>query len=243
MKPGDLDITSDWIALILNLIGDWRAPPFRHTYGKTDIFSLARIVEFTVAYNNPMHPAIFLDRDGVIIENRSEYVRDWSHVNMLPGALDALSGFHSLGFKTVIVTNQSAIGRGLMTFETAQLINDRLVKTIKENGGWVDGVFMCPHKPEDNCPCRKPHPGLLLQAAHELSLDLPSSWMVGDAWTDLAAGQSAGVEGAILVRTGRGSSQLLKTHSEELQPFLICDDILDAFNNITFLRKTKPTET
>ncbi len=189
-----------------------------------------------------MYPAIFLDRDGVIIENRSDYVRRWSHVKILPRAIDALSGFQREGFKIIIVTNQSAVGRGVMTFEDAQMINNRLIKTIKENGGWADAVFMCPHKPEDNCQCRKPHPGLLLQAARELFLDLSSSWIVGDAWTDLLAGQSAGLEGTIMVRTGRGASQLLQAQQQEIKPFLICEDIFDAFNNITFLRKKKPTE-
>lgn len=189
-----------------------------------------------------MFPAIFLDRDGVIIENRSDYVRQWSHVTVLPKAIDALSGFKRQGFKIVVVTNQSAIGRGLMTIEDAQAINERLVATIKEGGGWVDAVFMCPHKPEDNCPCRKPQPGLLLQAAQQFSLDLRSSWMVGDAWTDLLAGQSAGVKGTIIVRTGRGAVQLLQTQREEMQPYFVCDDVFDAFTKITFLKGNKTAE-
>ncbi len=195
-----------------------------------------------MAYNKGMYPAIFLDRDGVIIENRSAYVRRWSHVTILPRAIDALSGFQREGFKIIIVTNQSAVGRGVITFKDAEMINNRLVKTIKENGGWVDSVFMCPHKPEDNCQCRKPLPGLLLQAARELFLDLSSSWIIGDAWSDLLAGQSAGLEGTIMVRTGRGPSQLLQPQQEVIKPFLICEDVFDAFNNITFLRKKKPTE-
>lgn len=199
--------------------------------------SLSKLFSLTVAYNKDMFPAIFLDRDGVIIENRSDYVRQWSHVSILPKAIDALSGFQRAGFKIVIVTNQAAVGRGFMTFEDAQTINERLVATIKEHGGWVDGVYMCPHKPEDNCSCRKPLPGLLLQAAHELSLNLGSSWMVGDAWTDLLAGQSAGVEGTILVRTGRGADQLLQNQEREIRPFLICNDVFDALGNILSLRK------
>ena len=189
-----------------------------------------------------MFPAIFLDRDGVVIENRADYVREWSHVTILPNAIDALSGFHLEGFKVIIVTNQSAVGRGMLTLQDAQRINERLVKTIKELGGWVDGVFMCPHKPEDNCVCRKPQPGLLLQAARESSIDLGTSWMVGDAWTDLLAGQAAGVAGTIMVRTGRGASQLDQTQPNEIRPFVICDDIFDAFNHITLLRKNEPAQ-
>jgi D-glycero-D-manno-heptose 1,7-bisphosphate phosphatase len=189
-----------------------------------------------MAYNKDMFPAIFLDRDGVIIENRSDYVRQWSHVRILPKAIEALSAFRQAGFKIVVVTNQSAVGRGLMTLQDAQQINERLVETIKEQGGWVDAVFMCPHKPEDNCQCRKPQPGLLLQAAHELSLDLRSSWMVGDAWTDLLAGQSAGLAGTIMVRTGRGQAQLLQTQQQEIGPFLVCDGVFDALDCVLSLR-------
>jgi D-glycero-D-manno-heptose 1,7-bisphosphate phosphatase len=189
-----------------------------------------------------MFPAIFLDRDGVLIENRADYVREWSHVTLLPNAIDALTGFHRKGFRIVIVTNQSAVGRGLMTFPDAQKINERLVNLIEENGGWVDGVFMCPHKPEDNCICRKPQPGLLLQAARELSIDLRTSWMVGDAWTDIRAGQTAGVEGTIMVRTGRGAAQLDLPRPREIQPFTVCENILDAFHHIALLRKNEPAQ-
>ncbi len=184
-----------------------------------------------------MFRAVFLDRDGVLIENRPDYVRDWSHVQILPRVLDALLGFQREGFKIVVVTNQSAVGRGLLTLQTAQEINDRLVETIKESSGWVDGVYMCPHKPEDQCNCRKPKPGLLLQAAQELSIDLRASWMVGDAWSDLIAGQAAGLRGTIMVQTGRGSSQLLETQPEDLKPFLVSDDLFDAFHKITLLQK------
>lgn len=188
-----------------------------------------------------MFPAMFLDRDGVLIENRPDYVRQWSHVTILPKAIDALSGFQRAGFKIIIVTNQAAVGRGMMTLNDAQMINERLVKTIKERGGWVDGVFMCPHKPEDNCACRKPRPGLLLQAAREFSIDIRSSWMVGDAWTDLLAGKAAGVEGTIMVRTGRGAAQLEQTQPEGVQHFLICEDVFDAFNHL-LLRKNELTK-
>ena len=190
-----------------------------------------------LAYNNNMFRAIFLDRDGVLIENRSNYVRDWSHVTILPRVVEALSGFRQEGFKIIVVTNQSAVGRRLLTFKAAQEINIRLANTLKQNGGWIDAIYMCPHKPEDLCSCRKPQPGLLIQAAEELSLDLNSSWMVGDAWTDLLAGQSAGLQGTVMVKTGRGSNQLLETQPEEIRPFLISDNLFDAFNTIAYFHK------
>jgi len=184
-----------------------------------------------------MHRAVFLDRDGVLIENRADYIRDWSHVTLLPWTVDALHGLHGVGLKIIVVTNQSAVGRGLISFDTAQEINNRLITTIMEYGGWIDAVYMCPHQPQDRCICRKPQPGLLFQAARELSLDLGSSWMVGDAWSDLLAGQSAGLQGTIMVRTGRGESQLLEAQPVGITPFIVCDDLIGAYKAITGFHK------
>ena len=180
-----------------------------------------------------MFPAVFLDRDGVIIENRSDYVRDWSQVELLPEAIHALSRFRKEQYKTVLVTNQSAVGRGLITLETAEDINRRLARVIEENGGKLDAIYMCPHAPEDQCDCRKPRTGLFLQAAHDLSLDLGSSWMVGDAWSDLLAGQNANLRGVILVKTGRGIDQLQQAKPENLRDFLIKENLSSALDSIT----------
>lgn len=179
-----------------------------------------------------MFPAIFLDRDGVLIENRSDYVRDWSHVQVFPEAIRALSLPAIKKFKIVIVTNQSAVGRGLVTLEAAGEINERLVNLIRARGGKVDGVYMCPHKPDDGCNCRKPRPGLLLEAAKDLSLDLQRSWMIGDAWSDVQAGQAAGVWRSILVRTGRGSEQLLQARPDDVSDHLVFDSLAQAFEQI-----------
>ncbi len=175
-----------------------------------------------------MNPAIFLDRDGVLIENKADYVRDWSQVNIYPEAIYALSSAAIRNYKIVIVTNQSAVGRGLISLKIAEDINNQLVSTIRNHGGQVDAVYMCPHEPAEGCFCRKPKPGLLLQAAKDLSLDLQRSWMIGDAWSDLQAGQSAGVRQSILLRTGRGAEQLLKFHPENITSHLIFDNLLQA---------------
>jgi D-glycero-D-manno-heptose 1,7-bisphosphate phosphatase len=179
-----------------------------------------------------MYPAILLDRDGVLIENRSDYVRDWSQVKIIPEAIHALSLTPLKNYKIVIVTNQSAVGRGLILPANAHEINRQLVNLIQHYGGHVDGVYMCVHKPEDDCFCRKPRPGLLLQAARELTLDLQRSWMIGDAWSDLQAGQRAGVRHTILLRTGRGTEQLLQPCPEELAGHLIYDSLPIAFDAI-----------
>lgn len=183
-------------------------------------------------YNVPMYPSIFLDRDGVLIENRSDYVRDWSQVKIIPEAIRALSLAPIKKYKVVIVTNQSVVGRGLILLETAQEINQQLINLIRDHGGQIDGVYMCPHQPEDGCSCRKPLPGLLLQAAKDLSLDLQRSWMIGDAWSDVQAGEAAGMRGTILLKTGRGSEQLLQPRLEMVTGNLVFDNLLLAFEAI-----------
>ena len=187
-----------------------------------------------------MFPAIFLDRDGVLIENRTNYVREWSQVKIFPEAIHALSRPAIKSYKIVIVTNQSAVGRGIITLDTANEINRRLVNAIQHHGGHVDGVYMCPHKPDDNCSCRKPKPGLLLQAAKELSLNLQRSWIIGDAWSDVQAGQSAGVKQSILLRSGRGAGQISQYRLENNPSFLIFDNLLQAIDTI-FTTDPPPT--
>lgn len=177
-------------------------------------------------------PAIFLDRDGVIIENRPNYVRSWEDVTIFPQALSVLARLRDLPYQIVIVTNQSVVGRGGISLQAAQAINERLVAQIVEAGGRIDGVFMCPHAPSDRCECRKPRPGLLLQAAQALAIDLSSSWMIGDALTDVMAGKAAGVKRTALVLTGRGMAQTERPEADRISPFAVYDDLSAALADL-----------
>lgn len=179
-----------------------------------------------------MKPAIFLDRDGVIVENRPNYVRTWADIDIYPPALEALVASSTLPYYIVLVTNQSAVGRGLITLNAARMINQQLVAEIERAGGRIDGVYMCPHAPWDACECRKPEPGLFLQAARELGLDLSLSIMVGDALSDIEAARSAGVSRQALVRTGRGLIQAQLPEAASLQPLLVCDDLSKALEHL-----------
>jgi D-glycero-D-manno-heptose 1,7-bisphosphate phosphatase len=179
-----------------------------------------------------MFPAIFLDRDGVLIENRADYVRNWAQVNILPKIVDALASNAVKNYKIIMVTNQSAVGRGLITLETAQNINKNLVRVIEKHKGQIHAVYMCPHDPGAQCSCRKPKPGLILQAAHDLALDLARSWMIGDAWSDLLAGRAAGVHQVALVKTGRGRDQLLQHSPDSLTDYFVFNDLADAVRAI-----------
>lgn len=153
-----------------------------------------------------MLPAVFLDRDGVINENRDDYVRDWTEVRFIPGALEALARLSSLPFSIVLITNQSAIGRGILTLDQVEAIHRRLVMEIQTHGGRMDAVYYCPHHPDVGCECRKPKPGLLYRAAQDLELDLARSCLIGDAVSDVEAALAAGCR-PILVQTGRGREQ------------------------------------
>jgi len=154
-------------------------------------------------------PAVFLDRDGVIIENRDDYVKSWREVRFLPGAFAAIRQLPALGYVVVIVTNQSAIGRGLLTLADAVQINRQIVAEIEAHGGRVDACYLCPHHPAAHCDCRKPAPGMLLRARDDLQLDLTRSHLVGDALTDIEAAEAAQVPG-VLVRTGRGAAEAMR---------------------------------
>jgi len=180
-----------------------------------------------------IHRAIFIDRDGVIIENQSDYVRSWEDVAIYPQALRALSMICDSEYKIVIVTNQSAVGRGIISQSTADEINHRLIMEIQSVGGRIDGVYMCPHAPGENCTCRKPKPGLLFKAAGDLNIDLSASIMIGDALTDIMAGQAAGVGRNMLVLTGRGAKQSQLSHPEGLVPFDVYDSLFDAVSQLT----------
>jgi D-glycero-D-manno-heptose 1,7-bisphosphate phosphatase len=135
--------------------------------------------------------AVFLDRDGTVIEDVG-YPRDPDLVRFLPGAVDALRTLAGEGFALVLISNQSGIGRGLISPAQAAAVHDRVVAGLAEQGITLDAVRYCPHGPQDGCACRKPQPGMLLDAASELDIDLARSFSVGDKPSDTEAGRRAG---------------------------------------------------
>ena len=187
-----------------------------------------------------MWPAVFLDRDGVIIENRSDYVKSWEEVRFLPGALEALRRLSRTEYALVLVTNQSSVGRGIISLDQAMGINRRIVAEVEAQGGRIDASYLCPHRPDEGCSCRKPAPGMLLRAAEELELDLKRSYAIGDAISDIEAAWAAGVRG-ILVLTGLGKEQaaLLEMEGEANCP-LVAD--LDAAVDYVLLRGQRTSE-
>jgi len=170
---------------------------------------------------------IFLDRDGVINENRPDYVKSWSEFRFLPGAREAIAKLTRAGHRIVVCTNQAGVARGCLSTKTIDEIHQRMLAHIVEAGGRVEKVYYCPHSKDERCLCRKPRPGMLLRARQELSLDLTNAVFVGDSITDIRAGLAAGVQ-AILVLTGLGVDQLCNHYHEASGPFFVTTNLYHA---------------
>ena len=181
----------------------------------------------------------FLDRDGVI----NQEVGDLSRVDQLtliPGASTSIRKLNQNGFLVIVVTNQPVLAKGFMTFEGLSKIHAQLEWVLGLSGAFVDAIYVCPHHPKKgfqgeverlkkDCECRKPAPGLILQALADHNLDMSNSWLIGDRLCDIAAGQSGGVNSNILVRTGHAG------HDEYLfeeKPDFVVESIVEACNLI-----------
>jgi D-glycero-D-manno-heptose 1,7-bisphosphate phosphatase len=157
-------------------------------------------------------PAVFLDRDGTLIEERG-YIDRLDLLSVFPWTADALRLLKRAGFVTVVVTNQSAIGRGIIDEPFLDEVHRALDAHLAPAGAAPDAYYHCPHHPEASverfrmdCRCRKPGPGMIERAAADLGLDPARSFMVGDRWLDIACGRAAGTR-ALLVRTGHGAHE------------------------------------
>jgi D-glycero-D-manno-heptose 1,7-bisphosphate phosphatase len=145
--------------------------------------------------------ALFLDRDGTLIVDTG-YLRDPESVVFLPHVFAALHRFQELGFLLITVSNQSGIGRNLITEQEYLAVQEAVAASLKQHGIHLTASYFCPHAPSDGCNCRKPSPGMLIQAARDWNISLQSSLMIGDKLSDIAAGQAAGC-GTVLVNRKR----------------------------------------
>ena len=147
---------------------------------------------------------VILGRDGTINEERDNYVKSADDWVPLPGALDAIARLNHAGWHVVVATNQSGLGGGLFDMAALNAVHLKMNALLQRHGGRVEAVFICPHTPDDQCACRKPRPGMLLQVGQRYGADLSQVPAVGNALTDLQAAQAAGCP-AHLVRTGRAA--------------------------------------
>lgn len=146
---------------------------------------------------------IILDRDGVINYDSDDYIKSVDEFVPIPGSLEAIVRLNQAGYKVYIATNQSGIARGYYNEETLQQMHDKLAELLAEQGGHIDGIFYCPHGPDDNCNCRKPLPGLLHQIADHTGQSLTGVPIVGDSLRDLESAREVDAS-PYLVKTGKG---------------------------------------
>lgn len=135
---------------------------------------------------------VLIDRDGVLVKNRDDYVKRLDEMEVLPGAIDAVAELSRQGHRVFVITNQSAIGRGLTTRAEVDRMHAKLSSEVQEQGGMIEAFLVCPHTPDDGCDCRKPAPGLLYQARDGYGVDLKSAVVIGDAESDVEAARAAG---------------------------------------------------
>ena len=180
-----------------------------------------------------MTPAIFLDRDGTLIEEK-EYLSDPNEVEIYPGAPEALKRLQDAGFKLFVVSNQSGIGRGYHTLEDMHRVNARLAGELERRGVHFEKIYFAPEAPEQASRGRKPSPQFLFDARDEFDIDLAHSYMIGDKLIDLECGWNAGVKQSILVRTGYGAEQEL-VNAEKLGRALVVDALPEAAEAIVEL--------
>lgn len=153
-----------------------------------------------------MNKAVFLDRDGVInrkARTEDEYVTRWEEMKILPGVEEAIVRLNQGDYRVIVVTNQRSIAKGLITAPELDAIHQRMCEHLSSAGAKIDGVYYCPHELEPPCGCRKPQPGMLLEAARVHDIDLTASWMIGDSEKDVEAGKKAGCRTARLIEAGK----------------------------------------
>ena len=150
---------------------------------------------------------IILDRDGVINYDSDQFIKSPEEWRPIPGSLEAIARLNHAGFRVVVATNQSGLGRGL--FDTAAMIavNEKLHKALAHVGGRIDAVFYCPHPADSDCSCRKPKPGLLIEIGRRFGVELTGVPCIGDSLRDLQAAQAVGAQ-PILVLSGKGEKTL-----------------------------------
>lgn len=174
-----------------------------------------------------MTKALFVDRDGTIIVDK-DYLVDPNQIEFEKRSPEAIAIANGLGLKVIVISNQSGIARGFMTVEQTENVNDRLISLLRERGAIVDAIYYCPHFPgmkgQVECSCRKPDIGMLLQARDRFEIDLSSSFVVGDKWSDVKCGENAGAITS-LVMTGYGRSDYQRCIDDRIKIDYLAQDL------------------
>lgn len=166
---------------------------------------------------------VILDRDGVINYDSDDYIKSPEEWKPIPGSVESIARLHREGYQVVIATNQSGIARGLFDLNDLSKIHHKMLEAIRAAGGEIEGIFFCPHGPDDGCRCRKPLPGLFEQIGDRLKVNLQGVYAVGDAERDAVAARAVAAR-PVLVRTGKGTRALAQ-HAGNLQGVPVFDDL------------------
>lgn len=191
----------------------------------------ARIAE---SGQHPVTTAIFLDRDGVINRKppEGEYVTRWENLHILPGVTEGIRLLKQAGFQVIVVTNQRCVAKGLITVSELEEMHRRMSDSLARTGATVDAVYYCPHETEPVCGCRKPAPGMLLDAAREHGIELSASWMIGDSDIDVEAGKNAGCKTVRLLMTDESVDGRADGRTTSSSADIIAPSLLDAIGQI-----------
>lgn len=193
-----------------------------------------------------LRKVVFLDRDGVINRDSPDYIKSLEEFEFLPGSLEGLRRLTEGGFTCIVITNQSAPARGLMTPETLDAIHRHLCAAVAAAGGRILDIFICPHLPADGCSCRKPKPGLLHAAQRKYGIDFSSAAMIGDSAKDIECALNAGVHTTVLLQTGNGERAARELSGRGLCPDFVAQDLnraVDWIAQIDGFAEGKPLPT
>lgn len=168
---------------------------------------------------------VFLDRDGVINQDSPDYIKRWSEFHFIPGSRQAIARLTRAGIPVIIITNQSAINRGMVPLAELESIHSKLRRAVSEAGGRISDIFFCPHRPDESCDCRKPKPGMIIAARERHVIDLSGAVMVGDSVKDIRAGKAAGCGCTILVQTGNGRAAIQSLQETNRTPDHVAADL------------------
>lgn len=175
-----------------------------------------------------MGVTVFLDRDGVINRDSPDYIKNRNEFHFIPGSPEAVSRLSNAGAAVIVITNQSAVGRGMTTAEELDAIFDKMHQGIARAGGSLTDVFFCPHTPDAGCGCRKPAPGMIQAAMEKHGVDPMQSVMVGDSAKDIYCGRNAGCAVTVLVLTGNGRKALMELDAGGRRPDHVAEDLAAA---------------
>jgi D-glycero-D-manno-heptose 1,7-bisphosphate phosphatase len=173
---------------------------------------------------------VYLDRDGTINRDTADYIKSRSEFKFIPGSIEAIRLLTVSGFTSIVITNQSALARKFISPAELGHIHTMMKDAIASGGGKITDIFFCPHMPNDGCECRKPAPGLLLQAQRKYNIEMSKSIMVGDSAKDIECARNAGCGKAVLVKTGKDDEVETILKTKQIVADYTAKNLYDAAN-------------